>query len=105
MTKAQLGCLAFAIATLLLGCGDTPKAPQYGPTPTEADALRVATHALRTVPDARGPYRVTRDGSTWRVMTRSTTVDDYSGYSVLIDARTGKTEVGGYQTARINEKL
>ena len=102
MTTARLGCLAFAIATLLLGCGGAPKARQYGPTPTEADALRVATDALRTVPDAKGPYRVTRDGSTWRVMTHSTTVD---GYSVRIDAKTGKTTIGGYQIARINEKL
>jgi len=38
-------------------------------------------------------------------MTHSTTIDGYSGYSVMIDAKTGKTVVGGYQTTLINEKL
>ena len=38
-------------------------------------------------------------------MTRSTTISGYSGYSVLIDEKTGKATIGGYQTALINEKL
>jgi hypothetical protein len=92
------------LAALTGGCARADyrwTTPAVGPVRTEAEAISVAKAALHGSPAAEGPFRASKDPEgNWFVLAGET-----PDTAVIIDPKSGRASVGGYQSARVDLDL
>jgi hypothetical protein len=93
-----------ALVALIVGCtrADYPwTTPAVGPVRTKAEAISVAKAALRGSPAAEGPFRASKDPEgNWFVL-----AGEIPDTAVIIDPKSGRASVGGYQSALVDLDL